>query len=68
MGCATSKSVLSSEGYKGTNKMKRRASFSVSSKISQEASLPSYWEARTSIRISKEDRENIRNVAQTLGI
>lgn len=69
MGCAASKSVLSSTDPEGTNKLERRDSFSLSSKKkSQEASLPSYWEARTSIKITKEGRENIRNVAQELGI
>lgn len=68
MGCAASKSVLSTSPDKKFN-IERRASFSVSSKnISQEATLPSYWEARTSIKISKEGRENIKNVAQELGI
>ena len=69
MGCAASKSVLSSRDIEGENKTERRASFSVSSKnISQEASLPSYWEGRTSIHISKEGRENIKNVSEELGI
>jgi len=69
MGCAASKSVLSTIDNEGTIKTERRASFSLSSKnISQEASLPSYWEGRTSIHISKEGRENIKNVAEELGI
>ena len=68
MGCTASKSVLSTSPDKKYT-IERQASFSVSSKnISQEATLPSYWEARTSIKISKEGRENIKNVAQELGI
>jgi len=68
MGCAASKSVLSAVGLENSKSV-RRASFSVTSKaVSLEASLPSYWEKQTSVKISKEGKENIKNVTQELGI
>jgi len=68
MGCAASKSVLSAMESENS-RTERNANYSVSSKaVSLEASLPSYWEKQTSIKISKEGKENIRNVAQELGI
>ena len=67
MGCTASKSVMSS--VDPNCKSERRGNFSVSSKaVSLEASLPSYWEKQTSIKISKAGKENIRNVAHELGI
>ena len=69
MGCTASKAVLSSHHSESSREIERRASFSLSSKaISQDATLPNYWEARTSIKISKEGKENINNVARQLGI
>jgi hypothetical protein len=69
MGCTASKAVLSSTNAESSRDIERRGSFSVSSKSnSNETTLPNYWEARTSIKISKEGKENINNVAQQLGI
>jgi hypothetical protein len=69
MGCTASKAILSSTNAESSRDIERRGSFSVSSKaISKDATLPNYWEHSASIRISKEGKENINNVAQQLGI
>ena len=69
MGCTASKAILSSVNSESTRDIERRGSLSLYSKAnSKDATLPNYWERSASIRISKEGKENINNVARQLGI
>ena len=69
MGCAASKNSVLSYEPEGENKLEKKISkFSVRSKdISLDVGLPNYWGSKSMV-LSKEDRENIRNVSQELGI
>jgi len=71
MGCNASKSAISPINHGRPNSVERRSSLihgKYLKKVSKEATLPNYWGSRTSIKISKEGRENIKKVAQELGI
>ena len=61
MGCVASKSVSVARELNMTPPKLNKI-------VSLESSLPNYWESKKNIKISKEDSDNIQNVAEELGV